>query len=80
MCSSDLERWGERVTAVVQPREGTFPTLENIQQHCRQHVAGYKVPRQLTIVDKMVRSPAGKSDYRWAKKVAVDAMEGGAQA
>jgi len=66
------ERWGERVTAVVQPREGTSPTLESIQAHCRQHVAGYKVPRQLTIVDKMVRSPAGKSDYRWAKQVAVD--------
>ncbi len=66
------ERWGERVAAVVQPREGTTPTLESIQDHCRSHVAGYKVPRQLTLVDTMVRSPAGKSDYRWAKQVAVD--------
>jgi len=66
------ERWGERVAAVVQPREGTTPTLESIQEHCRLHVAGYKVPRQLTLVTTMVRSPAGKSDYRWAKQVAVD--------
>ena len=66
------ERWGERVAAVVQPRVGTTPTLESIQEHCRLHVAGYKVPRQLTLVDTMVRSPAGKSDYRWAKQVAVD--------
>ena len=66
------ERWGERVAAVVQPRVGTRPTLESIQQHCRSHVAGYKVPRQLTLVDTMVRSPAGKSDYRWAKQVAVN--------
>ncbi len=44
--------------------------LESIQEHCRKHVAGYKVPRQLTLVDQMVRSPAGKSDYRWAKQVA----------
>lgn len=66
------DRWGERVAAVVQPREGTSPSLESIQEYCRKHVAGYKVPRQLTLVDHMVRSPAGKSDYRWAKQVATD--------
>lgn len=65
------ERWGERVAAVVQPRPGTTPSLASIQEHCRLHVAGYKVPRQLTLVDAMVRSPAGKSDYRWAKSQAV---------
>ena len=72
------DRWGERVTAVVQARAGTSPTLESIQEHCRLHVAGYKVPRQLTLVSLMVRSPAGKSDYRWAKQQAmVDAgLEG----
>ena len=66
------ERWGERVAAVVQPRDGTSPTLESIQDHCRQHLAGYKVPRQLTLVELMVRSPAGKSDYRWARRIAAD--------
>ncbi|NDA76351.1 MAG: acyl-CoA synthetase [Actinobacteria bacterium] len=66
------ERWGERVAAVVQARVGTTPSLESIQEHCRKHVAGYKVPRQLTLVDVMVRSPAGKSDYRWAKERAVE--------
>ena len=65
------ERWGERVTAVVQARPGTTPSLESVQEHCRAHVAGYKVPRQLTLVDSMVRSPAGKSDYRWAKQQAM---------
>jgi acyl-CoA synthetase (AMP-forming)/AMP-acid ligase II len=65
------DRWGERVAAVVQARPGTSPTLESVQEHCRAHVAGYKVPRQLTLVDQMVRSPAGKSDYRWAKQQAM---------
>jgi acyl-CoA synthetase (AMP-forming)/AMP-acid ligase II len=65
------ERWGERVTAVVQPRQGHRVTLESLQEHCRAHLAGYKVPRGLTLVEQMVRSPAGKSDYRWAKSVAV---------
>jgi acyl-CoA synthetase (AMP-forming)/AMP-acid ligase II len=64
------ERWGERVAAVVQPREGRTPSLESVQDHCRLHVAGYKVPRQLTLVDEVVRSPAGKTDYRWAKRTA----------
>ena len=66
------ERWGERVAAVVQAVHGAEVTLAGIQAHCRAHLAGFKVPRQLTLVDQVVRSPAGKSDYRWAKRVAAD--------
>ncbi|HVM39155.1 MAG TPA: AMP-binding protein, partial [Acidimicrobiia bacterium] len=64
------ETWGERVTAVVQPRPGTAPTLEDLQEHCRTLVAGYKVPRELHLVDEVGRLPSGKPDYPWAKKVA----------
>jgi acyl-CoA synthetase (AMP-forming)/AMP-acid ligase II len=64
------ERWGQRVVAVVQPREGTKPTLEDIKEHCRTKIAGYKVPRELHLVDEVVRSPSGKPDYRWASGVA----------
>ncbi len=64
------ERWGQRVAAVVQPRDGHQPTLEDLDQHCRTHVAGYKVPRELHLVDEIVRSPSGKPDYPWAKRVA----------
>jgi 3-oxocholest-4-en-26-oate---CoA ligase len=64
------ERWGERVTAVVKPRNGEPPSLEDLAAHCRTHIAGYKVPRELVIVDDVVRSPSGKPDYRWAKSVA----------
>jgi acyl-CoA synthetase (AMP-forming)/AMP-acid ligase II len=67
------ERWGQRVTAVVQPREGERPTLEDLVEHCRAHLAGYKVPRALVVVDEMVRSPSGKPDYRWARDQAVKA-------
>jgi acyl-CoA synthetase (AMP-forming)/AMP-acid ligase II len=64
------DRWGQRVAAVVQPRESGTLTLESIQEHCRQHVAGFKVPRELHLVASIVRSPSGKPDYRWAKDVA----------
>jgi acyl-CoA synthetase (AMP-forming)/AMP-acid ligase II len=45
-------------------------TLEELDAHARQHVAGYKVPRALCIVDQMERSPSGKPDYPWATKMA----------
>jgi acyl-CoA synthetase (AMP-forming)/AMP-acid ligase II len=64
------ERWGQRVAAVVQPRPGADLTLAVIDAHCRTRVAGYKVPRQLAIVDEMVRQPSGKPDYRWAAEAA----------
>ena len=64
------ERWGERVAAVVQPRAGPTPTVEELDAHCRELVAGYKVPRELHLVDRIERSPSGKPDYPWAKKVA----------
>ncbi|MFF2510221.1 acyl-CoA synthetase [Streptomyces sp. NPDC058086] len=65
------EKWGNHVAAVVQLREGAGrPSLEDIQTHCRGHLAGYKIPRQLVITDTIQRSPSGKADYRWARAVA----------
>jgi 3-oxocholest-4-en-26-oate---CoA ligase len=64
------ERWGERVVAVVATRAERRPDLEELATHCRQHIAGYKVPRAVRFVDELVRSPSGKADYRWAKTVA----------
>jgi acyl-CoA synthetase (AMP-forming)/AMP-acid ligase II len=64
------ERWGQKVAAVVQLRDGHTVTLVELDAHAREHVAGYKVPRELHVVDKMERSPSGKPDYPWATKVA----------
>jgi acyl-CoA synthetase (AMP-forming)/AMP-acid ligase II len=63
------ERWGQTVAAIVQPRPGREPTLEGIQEHCREVIAGYKLPRQLHHVDLIERSPSGKPDYRWAADI-----------
>jgi acyl-CoA synthetase (AMP-forming)/AMP-acid ligase II len=64
------ERWGERVVAIVHARGATTPALDTLQEHCRTHLAGYKVPRVLVLVDAIERSPSGKPDYRWARTVA----------
>jgi acyl-CoA synthetase (AMP-forming)/AMP-acid ligase II len=69
------ERWGSRVAAVVQLRDGTEVTLDSIQDHCRQKIAGFKVPRQARAVAAMERSPSGKADYRWALSVATGEVE-----
>ena len=67
-------KWGNHVAAVVQLRTGAErPSLDAIQTHCRSHLAGYKIPRQLVIADSIQRSPSGKADYRWAREVAVSA-------
>ncbi len=70
------ERFGSRVAAVVELRGATSPGLDDIQAHCRKRIAGYKIPRQLHVVDRIERSPSGKPDYRWAKAVATG-EEGG---
>ncbi|MGW8984728.1 acyl-CoA synthetase [Streptomyces parvus] len=68
------ERWGNRVAAVVQLREGAAAlTLDAVQAHCRTRLAGYKIPRALVLADRIQRSPSGKADYRWAKAVAAEA-------
>jgi acyl-CoA synthetase (AMP-forming)/AMP-acid ligase II len=67
-------RWGSAVTAVVQPADGATPTLESLVDHCRDQLAGYKLPKHLVLVDRVVRSPAGKADYRWAVETAAAAV------
>lgn len=53
-------RWGERVHAVIVPAAGQTVTLEAIAAHCHQHIAGYKCPRSMEIVEALPLSAAGK--------------------
>ena len=64
------ERWGERVCALLQPRPGREPKLDELREHCRSRIAGYKIPRQLLLVAEVPRLPNGKPDYRSAKEQA----------
>jgi acyl-CoA synthetase (AMP-forming)/AMP-acid ligase II len=70
----DDARWGQKVTAVVQPRPGTSITLDELAEHSRTRIAGYKVPRELLIVDVIPRQPSGKPDYPRAKKLIEEAL------
>jgi 3-oxocholest-4-en-26-oate---CoA ligase len=68
------ERWGERVVALVQARPGADAGFDDLDAHVRAHVAGYKAPRDVVLVDTIVRSPSGKPDYRWGKSTAIDRL------
>jgi acyl-CoA synthetase (AMP-forming)/AMP-acid ligase II len=67
------ERWGQRVAAVVEPRPGASPSLDDLTAHCRRKIAGYKVPRELHLVETIIRSPSGKPDYPWAQALVANA-------
>jgi len=53
------EQWGERVHAVVVRRDDTT-TEDELREHCREHIAGYKVPRSVEFTDALPLSGAGK--------------------
>ncbi|HSS08426.1 MAG TPA: AMP-binding protein, partial [Acidimicrobiales bacterium] len=66
------ERWGQRVVAIVQRTQPNQQqtTADELRAFCRTSLAGYKVPKEVLFVDKVLRSPSGKADYRWAARVA----------
>jgi fatty-acyl-CoA synthase len=67
------ERWGSEVVAVVCLRADRHTTTDELLHTAAQHIARYKLPKAVVFVDEIVRSPAGKADYRWAKQVAATA-------
>jgi len=69
------ERWGQTVAAIIEPRPGRTPNLQDVQEHCRTTIAGYKLPRRLHTVEVIQRSPSGKPDYPWANAIVAAAIE-----
>ncbi len=53
-------RWGERVVAVVVLKKDATINAEDLNQHCRRLIAGYKVPKEIRFAPALPISPAGK--------------------
>ena len=64
------ERYGQAVTAVVQPRAGATPELEDLRTFLRKSLSGYKLPRAMTLVDEVPRHATGKANYPKAAELA----------
>jgi 3-oxocholest-4-en-26-oate---CoA ligase len=65
------ERYGQAVAAVVELRGGATLDLEDLRGYLRAHLSGYKLPRALTIVDRIPRNATGKAQYPRAKELAM---------
>jgi acyl-CoA synthetase (AMP-forming)/AMP-acid ligase II len=50
------------------------PSTDELADHCRLHLAGYKVPRAVVAVDEVPRQPSAKPDYTRAKTLAEEAQ------
>jgi acyl-CoA synthetase (AMP-forming)/AMP-acid ligase II len=52
------DKYGEVVGAAVALKGETAP--EALQAHCREHLAAFKIPAVITILDEIPRTPTGK--------------------
>jgi acyl-CoA synthetase (AMP-forming)/AMP-acid ligase II len=54
------DKWGEVPAAFVVLRQGASATPDLLLEHCRVHLARFKVPREITLLDALPRNPSGK--------------------
>ncbi|MCU1452180.1 MAG: AMP-dependent synthetase and ligase [Acidimicrobiales bacterium] len=54
------DRWGELVCALVVLAPGAEATEDDLREHCRSRLAGYKVPKRVEFRDELARTATGK--------------------
>jgi len=66
------EKFGEAVTAVVEPRPGAAIDEGELIAHVKARLAAYKAPKRVIVVDTIGRAPNGKVDYTRLKAHATE--------
>ncbi|MFT5285401.1 MAG: fatty-acyl-CoA synthase [Planctomycetota bacterium] len=54
------EEWGERVAAAIVLRSGCSTDAEQLQEFCRERLAGFKTPREFVFLPNLPRTGSGK--------------------
>ncbi len=54
------EKWGERVTAVVQAQAGRTVDVDALREFVKERIGSVKTPKQITVWDELPRSKVGK--------------------
>jgi acyl-CoA synthetase (AMP-forming)/AMP-acid ligase II len=52
--------FGEAVMAYIELMPGSRVTSDELIEHCRAHIAGYKKPKYVVFVDALPRNTTGK--------------------
>ncbi len=72
----DDEQFGQRLAAYVVLREGADVTVDDLKAHVKTQLAGFKVPRDVTVLDELPRNATGKVMKRLLPDPATEASEG----
>jgi len=56
----DDDEWGQRLRAVIVPRNGGKIDEKDVKSYVKQHLAGYKVPRDVVFMEELPRNATGK--------------------
>jgi 3-oxocholest-4-en-26-oate---CoA ligase len=70
------ERFGQSVAAAVQPRAGEVVDIARLLEIANRHLAGYKVPRRVVVLESVGRGPTGKLDYQWLREQLTSGPDG----
>jgi fatty-acyl-CoA synthase len=54
------ERWGEAGVAFISTKNGQSLAFEDVRAHCRTRLAGYKVPRDVRVLEALPKGHSGK--------------------
>lgn len=69
--------WGEAICAVVVPRSGSAPSIDELIAHSRAHLAGFKRPRRVLFVDALPVTTNGKVSKAAVREFARRSEAGG---
>ena len=67
------DKFGEAITAVVEPRSGASVDEADVIAHVKGKLAAYKAPKRVLTIETIGRAPNGKVDYKRLKGWAAEA-------
>jgi fatty-acyl-CoA synthase len=66
------EKYGEKVAAAIQMRQGSGLTAEEVQDYCRENIARFKVPEYVDFVEEYPMTASGKIQKYKLREAAVE--------
>ena len=62
--------WGQKVVAIIQRRNSSDITINDLKKVSSKYIASYKMPKEIVFSDLIERAPSGKPNYQWAQEYA----------